>query len=70
MTNADERLYNLKRDNFHGVFANDDISFLIKEIDHREVHIELLLKELNKQIAKLPDWIVDIANEYGVDVNG
>jgi hypothetical protein len=73
MSPAEDKLYQLKRKyNVYTITKDyeDDIVFLLDEIDRRENQIKTLVEEVNKQTAILPNWAIKIADEYGIEYNG
>lgn len=63
---ANDHLYTIEKENNRN--PDVDKSFLLEEIKYREEEIERLIKYLNKHIVNVPEWVEEIADEYGIEL--
>lgn len=66
MSPAQETLDNIRRENRRG--QDEQVTFLLEEIEYRENQITQLIDQLELQMVNLPQWVRDMANEYGIEV--
>lgn len=63
---ANDHLYTIEKENNRN--PDVDKSFLLEEINYRECQIERLIKYLNKHVVSIPEWVEEIVDEYGIEL--